>query len=356
MKLSTMQGKGVYLQQYKEPALSREIRTFLNTSANDDKIDHEVGKDPATMEPEDIIQVARLANIIDERDGNPLYKKLLRAAYKNIKTVVVDALDDEPYVSSQIAPLLFYSEEVMLGLKAVMRATGAEVNHIVVYKNLKDTAIRIPNTIDGVKVDRIGGKYPVESHIGAELGLRRSFVTVGICSLIHFARALRSGQVQRTSFVTVAGNCVGNPSNLEVSLGMSLEQVLERCGLVDNPTRVVVGGSMTGIPVIDTENTVISQTTRAVLAFREHERDYHFTCIGCGKCLSVCPSGLDPHTIYKCLTRRKPSGLVGQNAEKCIDCGTCSYICPAKLPLSTTIGQYAYTQQKEVDEYEVDPA
>ncbi len=356
MDLRLRWDKGVHLQQYKEPAISREIRTFLNTSTGEEKIAHEVGIPITDMAPEDIIQVARLAGVIDERDGIPLYKKLLRAAYKGIKTVVVDALDDEPYVSSQIAPLLFHSEDVMSGLAAVMRATGAETNFIVVYKNLNDISIRIPNAIDGVKVSRIGGKYPAESHIGVELGLRRSFVTVGICSLIHFARALRSGQVQNTSFVTVAGNCVGNPTNLEVSIGMGLDQVLERCGLTDNPTRVVVGGSMTGIPVIDTEKTVISATTRAVLAFREDERDYHFACIGCGKCLSVCPAGLDPQTIYKSITRRKPSGLVGQEATRCQDCGTCSYICPAKLPLSTTIGEYAYSQQKEVAEYEVDPA
>jgi len=356
MDMQPQERRGVYLQQYKEPALSREIRQFSNASAADAFIDLPVGRPLEETAPEDIIEVAREAKIVDERDGRRLYKKLLRAAFKEIKTVVVDALDDEPYVSSQLGPLLALRTEALEGLRAAMRATGAEKNYIVVYKNLSDVDVRVPTVIEGVPVERVGGKYPAESQIGRELGLHKPYVTLGVCSLIFLSRALKKGLVQQSTFVTVAGNCVANPTNLEVGLGMNLNQVLERCGLADNPTRVIIGGPMTGISVIDTEKTLISPTTRAVLAFKEDERDRHYHCIGCGKCINVCPQRLDPMLLYRFLSNRRLSQLPPLHAEKCVNCGTCSYICPSKLPLSTTISRYSETLRKEDEDHETDPA
>ncbi len=67
---------------------------------------------------------------------------------------------------------------------------------------------------------------------------------VGVGALIHLARAVAFNKPQTTTFITVAGDCIGNPTNLEVSLGMTVGQVLERCGLIEDPARVVVGGSI----------------------------------------------------------------------------------------------------------------
>lgn len=356
MELSLKSRRGVYLQQHKEPALSREIRQFLSPSVTDSFIAHPVGRPLEAIQPEDIIEIARQAGIVDERDGVYLYEKLLRAAYRGITTVVVDALDDEPYISSQLGPLLGMPEEAAQGLNAVNRAIGATEYHIVVYKNLMDIDIRIPSMLKGFKISRIGGKYPADGHIGQELGLRQRFIVVGTCALIHLARALATGKVQNTCFVTVAGNCIGYPTNLEVSLGMNLTQVLERCGLIDNPTRIIIGGPMTGISVIDTDNTVVSATTRAVLAFKEDEKARRYRCIGCGKCIEVCPQELNPMLIYKALQRKKYSILPREHTEKCVGCGTCSYSCPAKLPLTSSIYRYGQSQREEDETDEANPA
>ncbi len=333
--------RGVYLQQFKEPALSREIRSFFNTSAVEGVVENPATKPLEELTSWEVIDIARQAGIVDERDGRPLYKKLQGAKEKGVQTVVVDAIDDEPYVSSQLGVLLHMREEVSFGLKAALKAVEADGSVIAVYRNLTDAETRIPGSIGGVRVARIGGKYPAEAHLGRELGLRKSYITLGACSLVFLARAVARGQMQKSTFITVAGNCIANPTNLEVSLGMSLSQVLERCGLADNPTRVVIGGSMTGISIMDTDHTLVSATTRAVLAFREEEKERNYTCIGCGRCTAVCPQGLDPMFIYRAVRTRRLSLLVPLQAEKCVGCGTCSYICPSNLPLTTTISKYA---------------
>ena len=72
---------------------------------------------------------------------------------------------------------------------------------------------------------------------------------------------------------------------------------------------------------------------------REAFKDYNFTCIGCGRCASVCPVGLAPYYIYKFVQAGRYNMLGNFDIDLCIDCGTCSYICPAKLNISAEISR-----------------
>ena len=59
-------------------------------------------------------------------------------------------------------------------------------------------------------------------------------------------------------------------------------------------------------------------------------------CIRCGRCLDVCPIGLEPLRIRADidahdLDRAKKDGLLD-----CILCGACAYICPARRRLTAS--------------------
>ncbi|MEG1869405.1 MAG: SLBB domain-containing protein [Oscillospiraceae bacterium] len=334
--------KGVILLQEKEPAFSREILTFFNnTTLTAEKISFPVDLGNVTIE--NLVEIAREAGIVDERDGRLLYKKLNKTVGKKTSRIIVDAMDDEPYVSSQMGPLIHLSHEVIGGLNLIANAIGECDKLIYVYKNLFALNTKIPKVIDNVPLLGVGGRYPAEH--GTLVNTETGDMIIGVCSLIHLFRAVYQGQKQTTCFVTVAGNCIANPRNLEVSLGMTVMQVLERCGLIDEPNKVIIGGPMTGIGVIDPDNTLINTTTRAVLAFKEDIRDRKYTCIGCGRCVDACPANLHPMYIYKAAKKRLLGDLKHLGAEKCIGCGTCSYVCPAKLELTSTI--YSLTEHTD---------
>ena len=329
--------KGTILEQLKEPALSRDLRAFLNTNTNntlfeDPGYDLEEG-----LKPHEIIEYARLANIIDERDGIPLHEKLSLARDSDVATIVADANDDEPYISSQINPLLKKQELAVAGLRLARAAAGAKNVYIAVYKNITDLDTKIPRKIDGIEVKRIRGRYPAEQRISEKFRDVRPIMLIGACALIHLARAVASHKVQTTCFVTVAGNCVATPCNLEVSIGMPIMQVLERCGLSREPNRIVLGGSMTGICCKDPEHTVVTATTRAILALRENSKDMHYRCIGCGRCVDSCPEDLSPVYLYKNIEHGRFDELRFYDIDRCIGCGTCSYVCPANLSIAATI-------------------
>lgn len=332
--------KGIILEQHKEPALSREIRQFLNSGTAAAKTEFGPAVSLDDLKPEDIIEIARQAKIVDERDSALLWEKLQTAADKNISVVVADAIDDEPYISSQLGVMLGMREQAAGGLAAAMKAVNADSGMFAVYKNISDLEIKIPSSIGGYSVKRIRGVYPAENRLGDELDLDKPYVILGVCSMVHLYRAIYEGIVQSTCFVTVAGNCIGYPTNLEVTTGVTVTQVLERCGLISNPTRVIIGGSMTGFACIDTDATTISPSTRGVLAFRENKSDRLYSCIGCGRCVGACPAHINPMYIYKLLSTKKKYLVEKMNPHKCINCGICSYVCPAMLPISHMIYEY----------------
>lgn len=330
--------KGIVLAQHKEPAFSRPLVRFVNPQTETLSIDREPVTDTAALTVDDVIDIAKAAQIVDERDGKMLYRKLLKTMGRAV-AVIADAVDDEPYVSSQINPMMKLKDEAVGGLKLCSFVAGCDNVFIMAYKNITDIETRIPRMVDQFKVIKLRGGYPAESRVlKLDIGEGRKLI-VGVGALIHLYRAVLRNKRQSTVFITVAGNCVANPMNLEVSIGMTVMQVLERCGLIDEPTRIVCGGPMTGVAIVNTEKTLITYTTRAVLAFRESARDRLYNCIGCGRCERVCPSGLNPMYIKRFVDNSYFTHLGPFDAHLCIGCGTCSYSCPSKLDVSADVAK-----------------
>lgn len=338
--------KGILLQQKKEPALSRNLREFFNADTMGTIMDRKPTDNMDELTHDDILIIARQARIVDERDGVLLANKLAASRREKPEVLVADAIDDEPYISSQLNPMLNNQQLCAQGLRLAQRVCGSKQAFFAVYRNLTDLEVKIPKNIEEFSVERVGGRYPAEYQASKTYSANASTLMIGVCALIHLARAVLYNKPQTTAFITVAGDCIGNPTNLEVSLGMTVSQTLERCGLIHNPARVIVGGSMTGIGVIDTEKTAVTPVTRGILAFRDKANDMEDQCIGCSRCVHACPQGLNPYLLYRSarLHRFKEFRLL--DAQMCIQCNTCSYLCPAKLDLCNTIQQCAQEFRK----------
>ncbi len=334
--------KGIILEQHKEPAFSKKICKFIN-SGSEQYFD---GWEPdAKITVENLAECAKAAGIIDESDGVDLYKKILSIKSKGYYSVVADAIDDEPYTSSQMSCAYWYAKEMTGGLSLLDEVSDSKRKYIAIYGSVGDTDIKIPTELNGVPVKSISGRYPAEQRAQRRLRYRNALV-VGSGALIHLYRAYTKKQKQTTTFVTVGGDCISSPMNLEVSLGMTVQQVLERCGLKYKPNRVAVGGTMTGVGIMNTEENVITPTTCSVMAFREKYKNSNYVCIGCGRCTEFCPMGLSPYYIYKFIKSNHFDKLNEFDAETCIGCGICSYNCPAKLELSSVIFDYVIDRKK----------
>ena len=346
---TSVTSKGIILEQNKEPALSREIKVIKACEACRQHLQQPVSSTPGLLAPYEIVAIAKEAKIVDEIDGVRLWKKLAQGKREGIGALVIDAMDDEPYISSQLGPALQKPEELEQGAQLIRRAIGASKVHIEIYKNLFDVEEKIPSSIGEIKVERVGGNYPAGSR--ARLRLKNSnALVIGAGAALYLYRAAFLGLVQTTCFVTVAGNCIANPANYEVPIGMPVGELLETAGLIIDPKRIVVGGSMTGYSVTDPMGVPVGPRTRGVLAFASAYRDMRYVCIGCGRCAAVCPQGLSPYYIYKVMHKHGKKDLSLFDAELCTGCGTCSYVCPAKLDLAQIVRSCAERVQRQEGE------
>lgn len=326
--------QGIILEQKKEPALSRDLQQFVASQPMTATV--EPLEDMEQVSFDRLIRLCHEANLVDERDGRSLGDKLKEWKGRSPKAVVGDGIDDEPYVSSQVNPMLKNSADAAFGLRLISRALGAEKAYFAVYREMYDLNTHIPSKLEEFPVRKVGGRYPMEKRAIKRLG--DQVLTIGAGALVHLSRAVQKGEVQTTCFVTVAGNCVGNPCNLEVTIGTPVSHLLDRCGLIQDPTYLMAGGAMQGRFITDPDNTVVRPITRAILAFREEKKPLHHTaCMGCSRCVDVCPEGLNPIELYRASAANRRQTAAALGADRCIGCSTCSYICPAKLELSYTI-------------------
>ena len=324
-------GQGIVLEQNKEPALSGGIRPFFTRAMENVSIEDASPED-------DIITISRKAGIVDENTGRPLYLLLERAKNAGCRIVVADALDDEPYISSQLAPALEMTDLLVRGAQLACEAIAADEVRVEIYKELGETRVEIGETLGGLPVDRVGAGYPADNSLIQKHREEKAFV-FGVGSLIHLARAVDEHRMQTTTFLTVAGDGVSEAVNLEVTLDKTAGEILRQFGLSDDTSRVVIGGSMRGTAITDLDSTRITPVSRGLLALREVFRDYYYTCIGCGKCTDVCPVGLSPYYLYQFVQSKRYERLEDFDIDLCISCGTCSYVCPAKLNVSAEIAR-----------------
>lgn len=334
--LTTGSNNGILLQQEKEPALSKPFLPFFSSATLQSKpFELPFSVDTNKLDKEKLCEISRLANIIDERDGKKLCDTLKTT--RKVTTICADAVDDEPYVSSQINPLLHCRLEVVQALKWLRSAFHAEKAVIAVYKNMFPLDTKIPASIEDVEVFRIKGRYPTE--IRAFNKKLDDTLIIGSAALLHLYRAVTKQTVQTTSFVTIAGNCIANPCNMEITIGTPISQVLDRCGMKLSPSYLIEGSAMHGIQILDPEHTLVRADTRSILAFHVDRQEQLYNCIGCGRCIEACPAGLNPCKLYRCVKTHHSQKAISLGLNNCIGCGSCSYTCPSRLDLSYTIKQ-----------------
>lgn len=182
---------GVMLEQHKDPILSQELVRFIAPDRVRRIRDLEPWREDEEIDTEAIVQVARLARIVDERDGVPLFRKLRKCMGRR-PSVLVDALDEEPYISSQLGPMLHRNRECVSGLKLACKAVDASEATILVYQGITDLEVKIPRSVGGFPIQRVRGKYPSELLSAQSLVEEDDHISlyIGACALIHLHRAV----------------------------------------------------------------------------------------------------------------------------------------------------------------------
>lgn len=286
--------------------------------------------------------------------GFPTSVKLAPQNLKEIDTLIIDAAECEPYITTDFREIMENGEDVIEGAKLVKKYLDITKVVIGIKKN-KPAAIskmkELCKGLEGFTVLELPNAYPqgaekviIESATGREVpeGALPSAVgciVMNVATTSFVARYMKTGMPLTTRRITVDGDAVNQPKNVEVVIGTTIKDVIEFCGgYKAEPSKIIMGGPMMGIAVISDEMPIIKQNN-AILAFGKEASVLAPVnpCIRCGRCIDTCPMGLAPVEIALALASKDADEVKALAANLCMDCGCCSFVCPAKRPVSQTM-------------------
>lgn len=293
--------------------------------------------------------------------GEPYWKKLKDISEHGASVVVINAVETEPFICASQKIIDEMPDETADGLNLIMKCAGAEKAILAagddIPREITDCMAESAK-LKGIElsVAHIPQKYPngnekfllraVFAHeAGSGQGKSAFFTYPQDCVNVYKAA---EGAPQISRIITVAGDAVENPQNIEVMIGTRIGDVLDRCGLSFEPERVVVGSAMRGVAV-QSLDIPVTKDVSAVLALKKSGRIEKPICINCGKCVGVCPQGLLPNHIAMRAVKSDFGALNGLRIDDCIECGSCAYICPGRMPILELIKKIKKVSEKPVN-------
>lgn len=334
----------------------------IDCDGEDRWIELDIPEDPFTQAPMDLAEKVARAGIVGMGGAIfPAAVKLKQGARHEIKTVLVNGSECEPYLTTDDRLMRERAEQIVDGARLIQHILRAYRIVIAIEDNKTEAIAAMRAAAEpfgAIEVEVTPTLYPmgsakqlIQEITGHEVPAEGRSTSVGV--LVHnvgtvyaIQQALRYGRPLISRVVTVAGGCIKNPRNVETIIGAPVQHLIETCGgLREEPAQLLLGGPMMGVALPSTDVPVIKGAT-GILALQRKEvpRAAESPCIRCARCVEACPMGLLPLEMAK---RAKVDDLDGADEaglKDCILCGSCAYVCPSHIPLVHYF-QYAMGEQ-----------
>ena len=325
------------------------------------EVSYSAVEDADALSKEEILERIKEGGVVGMGGaGFPTHVKLAPKEPNKIDYVIANCAECEPYLTSDYRRMLDNPEELVEGMRIVLKlfdnakgVFGVENNKPDCIAKLKELTTNEPR----MEVCELQTKYPqggerqlIYAVTGRSINSKMLPADAGcvvdnVETMIAIRRAVIEGKPVMERLFTVTGDAVANPCNFHFYLGTSFAELLEAAGgCPTKPEKMIAGGPMMGFALFDLD-VPTTKTTSALLCLTKDEVSAceGTACINCGRCVEACPELLIPSRLAKFSEHGDMESFEKWHGLECVECGSCSFICPAKRPLA----QYIKTMKKD---------
>lgn len=281
----------------------------------------------------------------------PTHVKLNVPEGKTCEKLILNGIECEPFLTTDHRVMLEQAEDILMGVKYLLKATGAKECIIAIEANKQNAADYLKEEFKDhsvIKVEVLPVKYPQGSEkmlitalMGKEvpsgkLPIDMGYIVINVATCAEIGRLLPKGRGIQERVVTITGPGVEKKGNYLIPIGTPLRFVLDFVKAKEDISEVYLGGPMMG-KAISNLDISITKGTSGILVFTENETpkvEKIYPCIKCGACVDACPLYLNPSKLGLLAKFQRYNSMEKDfNLMECFECGSCSYVCPSNIPL-----------------------
>lgn len=308
-----------------------------------------------TATPDEIITAIQRAGVVGLGGAAfPTHVKLKPPEGKQLTTLFINGVECEPYLTTDHRVMLEQTDDIFMGIRYLLRATGTQKVIISIEANKQDAVQKLEECcpddlpveirVSPVKYPQGAEKMIFSALLGREVpsgGLPADIEAIccNVATTAEIGRLLPRGRGIQERVITITGPGVKKKGNYRIPIGTPVRFALETAGVTEDVSRVFMGGPMMGpsvsnldIPITKGTSGITALTTAETGEATGHKKIY--PCIHCARCVEACPMFLNPSHL----------GILAKNEEyetmvedfhlmDCFECGACSYVCPSHIPL-----------------------
>lgn len=349
---ATISGKVTRIEKFAHPTGNKQLAIEITSDGKDTSIELGDEENYYALKPEDMKARILAAGICGMGGaGFPTHVKLSPPADKPIDTVVLNGVECEPYLTSDYRLMLERTEDILRGLKIIMKIVGAKKGIVGIEAN-KPKAITIMERFTAqfpdLEVVPLKLQYPqgaekqliyattrrrVPNKGGLPMAVGVVVQNVGTAVAIYEAIRYKKPLIER--IISVTGSIVKHPLNLLARIGTPYSALLEYCeGTTAEIGKVISGGPMMGFAIPNLDAPMTKGSSGLVIMNKSEARLMEEkTCLRCARCVDVCPLNLMPSLIASAVKAKNLEMADKAGLNDCMKCGSCAYVCPAQIRL-----------------------
>lgn len=334
---------------YKKPAIIISV-------ADEDVWEESIDRSPelvreCSLDAKAIIDKINEAGIVGLGGATfPTHVKLSPPPGNKAEVLIINAVECEPYLTSDHQLMLEHGEEILVGCTILMKALSVDKCIIGVENNKPDAIKHLSGLCaqyKGIEVMPLKVQYPqggekqlIDAVLSKQvksgaLPISTGAVVQNVGTIYAVYEAIQKNKPLLERVVTVTGKSLDKPANYLARIGTPLKTLIEASGgIPENTGKIIGGGPMMGKALLSADLPVTKGTSGILLISQEESvRKPMRACIRCAKCVNVCPMGLNPTFLMVDTQQQDWERAERGHIVDCIECGSCSFTCPSNRPL-----------------------